>query len=129
VNAVLEQAADRLRTAAATGVPCEPVRDLLGTDDVDLAYAVQRLLVDERLYVDGELVSQGTGAACLGDPLQAVLWLARATREHGDPLRAGQVILSGALGPMVPATAGSTLRADVLPLGSVRAVFSEKDGS
>ena len=42
-----------------------------------------------RLYSDGELVSEGTGAACLGDPLTALAWLARTARELGDPLRAG----------------------------------------
>jgi len=255
-------AARRLSTATATGTPCAPVRDLLGSSDVDLAYAVQRRLTDERLaagarvtgrkigltspavqrqlgvdrpdfgvlfadmdvsaleavpsgrllqpkaeaevafvlgadlddehldisavraavdhavaaleivdsriagwditivdtvadnassglYVlgdrrvrlddfepvdvsmrlstDGELASEGTGAACLGDPLRALLWLARTARDHGDPLRAGQVILSGALGPMVPALPGATVRADISSLGSVGATFSSKD--
>jgi 2-keto-4-pentenoate hydratase len=80
-----------------------------------------------RLYVDGEVVSEGTGAACLGDPLHALRWLARTARDHGDPLRAGQVILSGALGPMVSAVPGSTARADISSLGSVRTTFSAKD--
>jgi 2-keto-4-pentenoate hydratase len=255
-------AARRLSIAAATGTPCAPVRDLLGSDDVDLAYAVQRLLTGERLaagarvtgrkigltspavqhqlgvdrpdsgvlfadmdvsatdpvpsgrllqpkaeaeiafvlgadldagnldvaavraavdhavaaleivdsrvagwditivdtvadnassglyvlgdrrlslddvepaevsmrlYADGELASEGTGAACLGDPLNALLWLARTARDHGDPLRAGQVVLSGALGPMVPAPPGARIRAEISSLGSVRATFSGRD--
>jgi 2-keto-4-pentenoate hydratase len=80
--------------------------------------------VSMRLYADGRLASEGTGAACLGDPLRALLWLARTARDHGDPLRAGQVILSGALGPMIPAGPGVTVQADISSLGSVRATFS-----
>ncbi|SFK70186.1 2-keto-4-pentenoate hydratase [Geodermatophilus ruber] len=259
---VVTQAAERLQTAAETGVPCVPVRDLIGTDDVELAYAVQRRLTERRLaagarvvgrkigltspavqkqlgvdrpdfgvlfddmdvsalpevpserllqakteaeiafvlgadladgpldaaqvrgavayavaaleIVDsriagwditfgdtvadnassglfivgerrltlaefepldvamtmrlgGELVSAGNGAACLGDPLNALAWLARTAAELGDPLRAGQVVLSGALGPMVATPPGSSVSADLGPLGSITATFSGRD--
>ena len=82
-----------------------------------------------RMYVDDELVSEGTGAACLGDPLNALLWLARTAREFGQPLTAGQVVLSGALGPMVPAPPGVTVRAEISPLGTVTAPFSSSPTS
>lgn len=59
-----------------------------------------------RLLRDGELISQGVGAATLGDPLNALAWLAEASIAVGDPLRAGEVVLSGALGPMAALTAG-----------------------
>src|SRR6478609_4307063 len=72
------------------------------------------------MRVDGEQVSTGTGAACLGDPLLALQWLARQARDLGDLLRAGQVVLSGALGPMRPVGPGSTVEATVAPLGTVR---------
>ena len=52
------------------------------------------------------LLSQGVGAATLGDPLNALAWLAEASIAVGDPLRAGEVVLSGALGPMAALTAG-----------------------
>lgn len=77
---------------------------------------------------DGEVVSDGSGAACLGSPVIAVAWLARAVARHGRPLRAGEVILSGALGPMVPASAG-VYRARLDGLGEVRADFTATRGS
>ncbi|MDX6744028.1 2-keto-4-pentenoate hydratase [Actinocorallia sp. A-T 12471] len=77
------------------------------------------------LYADDALASQGTGAACLGDPLAALAWLARTARDLGEPLRAGQVILSGALGPMVPVTPGSVIRAELSALGTVTAAFAK----
>jgi 2-keto-4-pentenoate hydratase len=45
----------------------------------------------------GQVVSQGTGADCLGNPLSAVAWLARTAVAFGSPLRAGDVLLSGSV--------------------------------
>lgn len=73
---------------------------------------------------DGAPVSTGSGAACLGSPVIAVAWLARAVARHGRPLRAGEIVLSGALGPMVAATAG-VYRARIDGLGEVRADFAD----
>lgn len=73
----------------------------------------------------GEPVSVGAGAACLGNPLHAVAWLAGTLAAAGDPLRAGDVVLSGALGPMVPVAPGQVYEARISGLGSVRACFAE----
>ncbi len=80
------------------------------------------------MSIDGEVVSTGNGAACLDDPLNALAWLARTAKDYGEPLRAGQLVLSGALGPMVPVTAGNQVVAtltttDGAPLGTVTTTF------
>ncbi|WFE46835.1 fumarylacetoacetate hydrolase family protein [Verrucosispora sp. WMMD1129] len=75
----------------------------------------------------GEPVSVGAGAACLGNPLHALAWLAGTMALAGDPLRAGDVVLSGALGPMVPVTPGAAYEARISGLGSVRTCFSSRE--
>jgi 2-keto-4-pentenoate hydratase len=72
----------------------------------------------------GEPVSVGVGAACLGDPLSATLWLAKTMAQVGRPLKEGDTVLSGALGPMVPVTWGAVYEARINGLGSVRAAFA-----
>jgi 2-keto-4-pentenoate hydratase len=78
------------------------------------------------MTIDGAEVSAGTGAACLGDPVNAVVWLAERARELGQPLRSGQLVLSGALGPMRPIAAGNEVRAVVEPLGAVQFTVSKE---
>ncbi|MDF1604099.1 fumarylacetoacetate hydrolase family protein [Nocardioides sp. YIM 152315] len=96
---------------------------VLGTERRTLA-EVEPAEVTMSMRIDGEEVSTGDGAACLGDPLHALAWLARTAREYGEPLRAGQVVLSGALGPMRDVSPGATVTAELSGLGSVTARFS-----
>jgi len=81
--------------------------------DLDFATCQMRFLRN------AELASEGTGAACLGNPLYAAWWLARKLVEVGQPLMAGDVILSGALGPMMPIQANDSLDVRISGLGQV----------
>ena len=75
--------------------------------------------VGMQMTKNGQVASVGSGAACLGHPLRAAYWLARTMAARGQGLRAGELILSGALGPMVPVVAGDLIHAQVGALGSV----------
>jgi 2-keto-4-pentenoate hydratase len=86
---------------------------------------VEPVGVTMQMWIDDELASEGTGAACLGDPLVALGWLARTAREYGQPLLAGQVVLTGSLGPLAPTPPGSVVRAELSTLGTVNATFSK----
>jgi 2-keto-4-pentenoate hydratase len=77
------------------------------------------------LEVNGEVVSLGAGAACLGHPLNAVTWLAQTLAKAGEGLRKGDVILSGALGPMVAINPGDHVKVSIGGLGS--ASFTYRD--
>ena len=77
------------------------------------------------LEVNGAVASLGAGAACLGHPLEAAAWLARTLAGNGDALRAGDVVLTGALGPMVALTASDRVTARIGGLGSVSFSYEE----
>ncbi|CAM2198235.1 2-hydroxypentadienoate hydratase [Paraburkholderia kururiensis] len=70
------------------------------------------------LEKNGEVIGTGAGAAALGSPVNAVAWLANTLGRLGIPLKAGEVVLSGALAAMAPVKAGDNFR---LSLGGIGA--------
>lgn len=74
---------------------------------------------------NGKVVSEGVGKACLGSPINALLWLANKMVKMKQPLKAGDLILSGAVGPMVSAKAGDNFNVTIEGLGGVSVSFIE----
>ena len=95
---------------------------VLGTRPVPLS-AVDLRRVEMRLTVNGEEAATGTGAACLGNPLNSVLWLADTLSQQGTPLQSGETIMTGSLCPMRPLTPGEELHAEIKGVGTVSAQY------
>jgi 2-oxopent-4-enoate hydratase len=95
---------------------------VLGNEPVSLGKRDLRL-AGMRLSVDGEVLSTGVGAACLDHPALAVAWLANSLGARGVELKAGEVILSGAFGPVVPVVAGQSVVVAIEGMGEVRCGF------
>lgn len=69
------------------------------------------------MEINGQIVSLGAGEAALGHPLNAAAWLARKLADRGEPIKAGDVLLTGALGPMAALTPGDHVRAIIGGVG------------
>jgi 2-oxopent-4-enoate/cis-2-oxohex-4-enoate hydratase len=76
------------------------------------------------LEKNGEIIGTGAGAATLGNPVNAVTWLANTLGRYGITLKAGEVVLSGSLSIMFPITAGDSIRMSLGGIGSCSARFA-----
>jgi 2-keto-4-pentenoate hydratase len=111
VDTVADNASGGLFVLGGTPVPLDRV-DLRG--------------VTMTMVRDGQVVSSGTGADCLGGPCNAAVWLASTLAAMGDPLRAGDIVLTGALGPMAAAAPGHLFEARISGVGSVGVCFTSE---
>jgi len=97
-------------------------RYVLGTKKLKLS-DVDLPNVAMKLYKNGELINEGTGAAVQGDPSVAVAWLANKMWSYGVTLKAGEVILSGAFSAAPAAAKGDKFAAEFSSFGTVEAEF------
>ncbi len=91
-----------------------------------------RKITDVDLRLGGAILSRngvaestGLGAACLGHPLNATLWLARKMATLGRPMAEGDIVLSGALGPMIPAGGGDVFGVEIQGFETFQIAFGK----
>jgi 2-oxopent-4-enoate/cis-2-oxohex-4-enoate hydratase len=75
------------------------------------------------IHKNGEFIAEGLGSAVQGNPLTAVAWLANTLGEFGIPFKAGEVILSGSLAPLIPVVAGDEMSLEIEGVGGCHCRF------
>lgn len=111
----------RIEDTVADNASCGLV--VLGTQAVD-PRSIDLGAVGCVVEKNGELLSTGAGAAALGSPINAIVWLANTLGRYGVPLRAGEIVLSGSLVPLEPVKAGDIMRASIDRIGSLAVRFT-----
>lgn len=91
------------------------------TDPAALDLAAARM----QLWKNGQLAGAGLGSAVQGHPAKAVAWLANTLGAFGIPFKAGEIILSGSLAPLVSAVAGDHFTMQIEGLGGCSINFSD----
>jgi 2-keto-4-pentenoate hydratase len=111
--------ADTIADNASSGgvvVGATPVR----LSDVDLR------TIGVVLSRRGQIGATGCGAAVVGSPANALVWLANTLGVLGVTMQSGNVILSGSMTMAIPVSSGDTVVATFGGMGSVTAVFSSE---
>ncbi|EXF93438.1 2-keto-4-pentenoate hydratase [Pseudomonas fluorescens HK44] len=79
--------------------------------------------VQLQVLKNGQPAGTGLGSAVQGHPCTAVAWLANTLGEFGIPFRKGEIILSGALAPLVRVLPGDEISLTLSGLGHSRLRF------
>ena len=95
---------------------------VLGDQLVDIA-DLDLALAGMVLEKNGEIVVTGAGAATMAHPVNAMVWLANMLGSLGIALKAGDIVLSGAMGAMVPVARGDNLRVTIGGIGGCSVRF------
>ena len=75
------------------------------------------------IFKNGIKIDEGYGNAVLGNPLEAVVWLAKSLHEYDITLKKGEVVLAGSLTKAMDVAAGDVFEAHFENLGSVKVEF------
>ena len=84
---------------------------------------VDLLEIEMELYKNGELLTTGNSKAVLGNPAEAVAWLANRLWNYGVTLYKGEIVLSGAFSYEKKKKKGDEFKAEFTHFGSVTANF------
>ena len=95
---------------------------VLGDQLVDIA-DLDLALAGMVLEKNGEIVVTGAGAATMAHPVNAMVWLTNMLGSLGIALKAGDIVLSGAMGAMVPVARGDNLRMTIGGIGGCSVRF------
>ena len=99
--------------AAFEGVDYEPGMDL---KSVELTLAVNQAVV-----------GQGVGADALGDPVDALVWLANESSRRGIGLKAGEIVSTGTCTGLVWLEPGQQVELYVSGIGSALLLYGDDD--
>jgi 2-keto-4-pentenoate hydratase len=75
------------------------------------------------LFQDGNKIAEGQGESAMEHPANAVAWLVGKLADRDKGLKAGQLIMTGTLTPILPTEKGSTYVADFSSLGKIEVTF------
>jgi 2-keto-4-pentenoate hydratase len=96
---------------------------LLGTPQCEPA-KIDASALTATLELNGEQIAEGKASSAMGDPIEACLWLVRDRLRQGVSIKAGDIILTGALTGLHPIAPGDHLVLRMGELGEVSCRFS-----
>lgn len=114
----------RIRVSDTIADNASSARVVIGPGFAPLTPALDLGHLGVLFYRNGVPIDSGAGAAVMGNPVRALAWLANKLAEYGEFLRAGDVVLAGALHRMVPVRAGDEFCAEFARLGAVGVRFT-----
>jgi 2-keto-4-pentenoate hydratase len=114
----------RVRVADTIADNASSGRVVIGPGFAPLTAALDVIHLGVLFSRNGVPVDSGAGAAVLGNPVRALAWLANKLAVFGEVLRAGELVLTGALHRMVPVRPGDEYCADFARLGAVSVRFT-----
>jgi 2-oxo-3-hexenedioate decarboxylase/2-keto-4-pentenoate hydratase len=77
-----------------------------------------------RLLINGREIGNGKGGDVMGNPLNALAWLAEAKAAAGTPLRRGMIVMTGSMVPIQFPSSGDRATVEVDSLGTAELVVT-----